>query len=291
MRALVIVATAASAVLVLGSFAGALHPLGDSLAVFRVPLLVAFALLVIWAPWPRRLRWPLAGLALALMTPHALAPFRAAEIGQADLTLYQQNMLFNRPDGDAWLAEVARRAPDLLTLQEVSPANLALLERLRADYPHQHHCRFGRFMGQAVLSRAPFLPGSAACSAPEGATSVKIEVDGRVIRVISLHLHWPWPHRQAAQLAGLLPGLGGFDGPVLLAGDFNAVAWSHSLAQVERATGAGLIGPDAATFHIPPPGWPVGIDHVLWSGRGEVTVLPKLGSDHHGLWARLVWPE
>ncbi|MFZ7093386.1 endonuclease/exonuclease/phosphatase family protein [Primorskyibacter sp. 2E233] len=274
--------------LILAGFGGALHPAGDALAVFRVPFLLLFALAVIWSMWPRKLRWPLAGLAMLGLLPHVWWPTTMGE----GLTLYQQNLLWNRTEYDAWLAAVRAARPDFLTLQEVSEKNLALLDALRPLYPYQHHCPFGPELGEAVLSRHPLIEGSTRCSGRDGFAAAQVDLGGAPIWLVSLHLTWPWPYDQAQQVASLLPELRALEGPVILGGDFNSVAWSHTLARVAEATRTKRVGRYVKTFSLPGIGLPIEIDHVLApQGKGQrLRPLPKLGSDHHGLWAVIKRP-
>jgi len=84
-----------------------------------------------------------------------------------------------------------------------------------------------------------------------------------------------------------LPSLDVISGPAVIAGDFNAVAWSAAVAQVSRRAGVRRVGRRVATFALPFGGLPVGIDHVLASGPGRIAPLKRLGSDHVSLWAEL----
>ncbi|MEY8837586.1 hypothetical protein AB9K41_00950, partial [Cribrihabitans sp. XS_ASV171] len=58
-------------------------------------------------------------------------------VPEGGVMLYQQNLLFNRRDDAAWLAAVAEAAPDMITLQEVSARNEALLDQLARSHPAQ----------------------------------------------------------------------------------------------------------------------------------------------------------
>ncbi|WGW02454.1 endonuclease/exonuclease/phosphatase family protein [Tropicibacter oceani] len=273
--------------LVLAGFCGALHPAGDTLAVFRAPLLVLFALAVIWSAWPRRLRWPLAGLAILGLLPHAGVVGADAGTGAAGgVTLYQQNLLWKRSESAEWLAAVRAARPDFLTLQEVSAPNLALLEALRPLYPYQQFCPLRGKLGEAVLSRHPIVPGSGFCSKRDGFAALQADPGSGPVWVVSMHLNWPWPSLQWTQVEALLPELERLQGPVILGGDLNAVAWSHSVAQLQAATRTRRVGGYVSTFTLPWFPMPIGIDHVLApEGRGHVTALEPLGSDHRGLWA------
>ncbi|MDU8913619.1 endonuclease/exonuclease/phosphatase family protein [Aestuariicoccus sp. MJ-SS9] len=273
----------------LGSYGGALHPLGDSLAVFRVPLAVFFALPVIWSDWPRILRWTLTGLAFLAMAQIVAPRLETEDPVVADLRLYQQNLLFNRQSDADWLRAVRDSGADMLTLQEVSRRNRALLQALQSDYPTQLFCPFAGVGGVAVATRFPAVPGTEICAEGDGLAALQVQTGQGAVWLVSVHLNWPWPFGQADQIDRLLPLIEQLDGPVILAGDFNAVGWSHSVARVARASGTQRAGPQGATFDLPHIAMPVTIDHVLADPGFAVStqVMPKLGSDHHGVLARI----
>ncbi|MBP0481746.1 hypothetical protein [Sagittula salina] len=76
------------------SFLGALHPAGDSLAVFRLPIAILAALALIRCDRPRALRWPLAALVLAMLGGHVAWWMPDAGLAPApgDIVHYQQNL-------------------------------------------------------------------------------------------------------------------------------------------------------------------------------------------------------
>ncbi len=278
---------------VLVGFAGKWHPIGDSLAVFRVEFTVTCALATIWSDGSRLIRWGITVLCLGLFTTHVV---KSVQWGTSDFdfTLYQQNLLFNRSDDGAGVLEVVRqRLPDFVTFQEVSVTNRPILDALRPDYPSQHLCPLGDALGEAVLSRHPKIEGSGFCSARDGLAGMQVETPFGPVWVVSVHLSWPWPKGQADHVKQVLPYLKTLDGPIVMAGDFNAVAWSYTLRQVQSASGTKRVGPYRASFHLPVIGLPIGIDHVLTTPGYAQTVsrLDKNGSDHHGLWAELSRPS
>jgi len=270
---------------VAAGYGGALHPAGDSLAVFRVPLAAATGLVLLILRRPHRLVWPgLALVALALLPRlWALRPVEAAE--PAGLAIYQKNLLWLVGDPRPLAADILARAPDIVTLQEVGARSRTLLAALHDSYPYQHVCPYRRVGGTAVLSRWPAVPGSALCG--NGLTALRLDTPGGPVWAVSLHLRWPWPYPQARQVGQLAAVLRGLDGPKVIGGDFNAVAWSHTLARIAAASGTRRAGHEAATFALPYGGVGVGLDHVLASGArpGSIEVLDRLGSDHRGVLA------
>lgn len=290
MHALVMFVAIAGGLLLAGGYLGALHPLGDSLAVVRYPVIVVVTLAVIWTPWPRRIRWPLALVGLVLLAQHVWLGSRPDAVNDAALVVYQKNLLWSAGLDTALGQDIQALRADVVTLQEVSTANQPMLGALRAGFPTQTLCPFG-VGGVAVLSRWPRVPGSDRCGA--GAAAMQVVAPSGPVWVVSIHLRWPWPYGQARQVADLVPFLETLQGPVVIGGDFNTVAWSHALRRIERASGTKRLGRRMATYtlnwHGQRLGLHLGIDHVLASGPGaaETARRPRFRSDHHGVLARI----
>lgn len=265
------------------SFAGAFHPIGDSLAVLRLPFAVVFALAVIWTNWSAATRWSLAALA---MVPLVLVVWdKSTSPAPGSFTVYQKNMLYRNTALDDLYADIEARAPDVITLQEVSSRNETLLAKLAAEYPYQHLCRYRGWRGVAVLSRSPFAPDSAAlCEPAFGMAVALVQSSDGPVWVASVHMHWPFPYEQAAQRDALQPLLRGLEGPLILSGDFNMVPWGASVRDLGSVAGE-KAGPLRPTYRLK--GVPLPIDHIFAPGGGRVEVLPLLGSDHNGLFGRV----
>lgn len=278
--------------LLAASFGGRVHPLGDSLSVFRLPLAMLAGLAVVWTGWGRAVRWPLTVLCLGVVAWHGWMTRAEAPVPGLSMQLYQKNMLFRMSDRDSFVADIHAMSPDFITLQEVSKANLPVLEQLRHKYPSQAYCPFARVGGVAVLSRWPKVEGSEICAKGNGMVAMQVQGPSGPVWLVSLHLHWPWPHEQADHISRLEPLLSSLEGPVLVGGDFNAVAWSHAVARVEAATGTRRVGPHMNTFVLPYIAMGVGIDHVLASPpqNAVLTRRDRLGSDHFGVLARIAVP-
>ena len=284
MRAAVIFVAGVLGLVLVASYGGAWHGLGDALAVFRLPIAALFALVVIWADWPRALRWPLAALALLAMGQIVALRFDPGQAGP--VTVYQKNLLFRNPAPEAVVADILARAPDVVMLQEVSGPNLAVLDALAKAYPSQLICPFAGVGAVAVLSRWP--RGQGLCPDRTGLAAMQVTGPDGPVWLVSLHLHWPWPFGQRPQVQALLPVLEALEGPVIVAGDFNMVPWGWSVREVARATGTQRAGALAPTLWKR--GVPLPIDHVLAPFGGSSEVLETLGSDHNGVLARVALP-
>lgn len=275
-----------------GSFAGALHGLGDSLAVFRVQIGLAtlIPLVLLRALGVRRAIWVAAVLVLAVLPPvwRQVGPQPGAQAQAAGITVYQKNMLYRLRDLAPLIADVRAVAPDILTLQEVTPANAAIVAEVGDILPTRLVCGFARVGAVAIAARWNAIEGTARCVDPHGLGMVRVEAPDGPLWLVSLHLHWPWPHGQANQVAILREELEKLDGPVVLAGDFNMVPWAHSYRAIARASRTAGIGRAVNSFPRYGPFLPLPIDHVLGPQgmHGATALRPLLGSDHHGVVAR-----
>lgn len=274
----------------LAGYAGSWHPAGDSFAVFRLQGAGLLAVLAAAALWAGARRAGLAGLALSAMAagPILWAMALPPQPGQ-DLRLYQKNMLFRNDDLAGLEADIRAAAPDIVTLQEVSDPNRALMAALADILPHQAFCPFAAVGGTAVLTRLPPLAGAPVCD--KGLTALRVTGPKGPMWLVSIHLHWPWPYGQKAQVEALLPHLEAMEDPVVMAGDFNMVRGSAALAAFRWAGGVTHAGPMRGTYIGFAPWLRLPIDHVLAPGGGRMELRPALGSDHLGLLADLSLTE
>tara|TARA_R100000789_G_scaffold34375_4_gene37656 strand:- start:12086 stop:12994 length:909 start_codon:yes stop_codon:yes gene_type:complete len=279
--------------LVLASWAGPLHPAGDTLAVVRAPLLALAALAVIWTSWPRGVRWPLA--ALALLALGQVVAMKLVAPAPGAFSVYQKNLLYRNAQIPQLSQDILAAAPDVITLQELTGRNGEILDRLAPDYPHRTTCPFYSWSRNAVLSRHPILPGGTLCLSGQGIAGLHLDTPQGPVWVLSLHLRWPFPHGQGAQAAALEQVIAGLEGPMVLSGDFNMVPWGHSVRRLTRAAGLRRAGPLRPTYWLAPHGWPAGqvlsiplpLDQVWSPGGGKAENRPLFGSDHAGVLARV----
>ncbi|WP_179380287.1 endonuclease/exonuclease/phosphatase family protein [Jannaschia marina] len=265
--------------IVAAAWAARLHPILDSLGVGLPAALAVLTLSAVAgvAARRRRLASLAAGMALA---GAALLPLGGQDAPSEPIRLIQHNLLFNNDAGD--LADRLEGA-DVATLQEVNaarPAVAALPAPWRAQV-----CAYTAVGDTAVATRWPIL--EAGCM--DGGSWLRAETPAGAVTFVSLHLRWPWPKGQAAQVADLLPGLSALAAPVVVGGDFNQTPWSASVARVGAATGTAPL-PGLRITLRQFDGWlRLPIDHVLvpegWSGRAETTGFH--GSDHRALAAEI----
>ena len=282
-RAMVRIAAAAAwlgAAALAGSYLGALHNLGDSLAVFRAQIALGtlLAALASLGAWRAVLPGALAVLALA----HLAAPRLAADDPGA-VTVYQKNMHFLNGRWRALADEVLSQSPDVLFLQEVTEPNANVLEMVEPVLPHAARCGWEGVGGPALASAWPIVPGSLVCD--RGLVAVRARAPFGEVTLVSLHLLWPFPFGQADHIDAILPTLEALERPVILGGDLNMVPWAHGPARIARAIGAEAVRPAVPSFDLAPLAT-LPIDHVF-AASGTAERRPLIGSDHYGVLARV----
>ena len=287
-KTLTILALAFGALGLVGGFLGGYHPVGDSIAVFRPYALAAlfFALFgfVLW-----KQKW-LAYVCLGLLVygGYSLRAQLIIPAPVAGFTLMQHNNLFK--NDSRGLVDYARAtAPDIITLQEITTNSVPQLAALRPDYPYQVICPFAAIGGVAILSKFRFIgEQGAGCIEGLGLVSARVELPAGDVTVVSLHLKWPWPYEQQAQLAEVLPVLQALKGPLFIGGDFNMVAWSDTLSRLQSATDTRIVGGIRFTKSMFGGAVQLPIDHVLgpvnWPASARLG--PRLGSDHNSVIAQ-----
>jgi endonuclease/exonuclease/phosphatase family metal-dependent hydrolase len=230
------------------------------------------------------------------------------EIGEGTtrVRLVTSNIESPRRDSTALGQELAGFGADILLLQELSPRHLALIKATGAfdPFPYSYvHARPGSF-GAGIWSRYPLSDEETWTPAGMPQVRATVDVEGTRIRVFNVHCKAPtrkrWVPAWKAQLAALRgeveAGIAAGDGPLIVAGDFNAT-YGHE--PFRRLLGAGMREAHIEVGRGLAPTWPVTsrfvpplfrLDHVLVSP--DVAVLDVRegrgpGSDHRPVVADL----
>ena len=138
------------------------------------------------------------------------------------------------------------------------------------------------------MSRLP-VRGDAACHDEVTMGWMHVETPEGPLTIAAIHLSWPYPFPQARQARLAAEALQDVKGPLFVAGDFNAMPWSHAVATIAEASRTRLVPGFRPSFENVPV-WPgLSIDHVLADPSIPVHVAlgPFSGSDHRALIARL----
>ncbi|MGW2712410.1 endonuclease/exonuclease/phosphatase family protein [Streptomyces sp. NPDC001356] len=187
------------------------------------------------------------------------------------------------------------RRPDVVFVQECASGCRAALERDFAGvYPHRRAVEEDGSKGSLVLSRFPLRPAAGVPGTP-GVPGAVADVRGHAVRLQLVHTVPPLPGRVGRwrrDLAGLRAFAAAHDdGPVILAGDFNA---SQDHAAFRRVLDTGLTDAARLAGHDRTPSWPsrtasvfgAQLDHVLVSRDFTATGarFPRVsGTGHRAL--------
>jgi endonuclease/exonuclease/phosphatase (EEP) superfamily protein YafD len=234
-----------------------------------------------------------AGAAVCVTSFVQYAPaLQRADAGHgATLKVASANVFFGNSDMGRLIEWIAREAPDIVVLQEVTPSAAMQLRQLTA-YPHMLISDAPEPFALALLSRLPFSTVEAVewtLELPGQKLSYRATISwhGRDIAVAAVHLAAPTEPGYRLQRDSLLEDTARWAAlsnvPVVVAGDLNATPWSRGLKR------AAEIGLRRATSLMPT--WPavtqysmvIPIDHVLASIDWVVVARkrgPDFGSDH-----------
>ncbi|MEU4311340.1 endonuclease/exonuclease/phosphatase family protein [Nocardia sp. NPDC024068] len=254
-------------------------------------------------------RWGGAGAAAIVLATAVWtqAPLYAGTAGAADtpgghaIIVMQANLLFDGADSRTLVDEVRARNVTVLTVNELTPAAIADLERagLDGELPYRHLSPGRTATGTGIWSAYPL--------------SDTVEYDGFVLNQlsatatipgtgpVSVYAFHPVPpvygiREWADELSRLRDILGRApaDRPAVAGGDFNATydhAQYRALLSGRFADAAAQAGAGHLFTYPTDKRWPplVGIDHILVAGGRAVAVetagLP--GADHRALVAAI----
>ncbi|MEK8070323.1 endonuclease/exonuclease/phosphatase family protein [Rhodococcoides navarretei] len=219
---------------------------------------------------------------------------------ESNLTVLHANIWLGQADLDALVALIEQHRPDVLTLVELTPeADARLRPRLSDSLPHAYVSAAPGGEGAGIYSRFPLVDEQRHDGFVTELLSARVEMPGRPL-VFAVHPVPPWPRepsewvRELGLLRQLLAKIPVDDGPVVVAGDFNATQDHRRYRDLQDgrfvdaavATGAGMLRTYPAHTWYPPV---IAIDHVLVAGLAvrSVEAVTIVGSDHRGILARL----
>lgn len=292
MRVVLATLTVQAAVLLGVSYLGPIHPIGDSVAVFRLQIGAAvFAAAAIYGVLGGNRWFALASIVFGLWSVAPIAAgFAGLSAGQpGPYTLYQKNLYRKQLSRMDVMDEILSQDPDFVTLQEITSHDRRWLGKLFDAYEHKLICGAESESTVGILSRFPLVEGTGFCLDKQRLAAARLRLpDGSEPWLVSIHLGWPYPADQAAQAVIMADVIRGFEGPVLIGGDFNIVPWSSSVRTIAGVAGARRVGPYFGTFVPSQPWLPLPIDGVFLpeGSTGRAEARPAAGSDHLGILAR-----
>ena len=272
-------------------------------ALLRLPrVLLSASLLAVWfaVVWASA---PLPPLAVAGSPAHAAVPASA----ESPLTLITHNVYVNNDRIDAMVAWLASRPADVVVLQELAPEPIQRLNRGDDGYPFRVVAEdvYVYDDGEtteaiAVLSRWPIVESRRLNAETRSWQAMLVRIDtGDGFRPWIVAVHPPSPvfaenlpvrDRILRELATAIATL---DGPVIVAGDFNATPYTPAFRTFVEAAGVTTFRRFSATFPDRLGGAGLPIDHVMVRDArlSRLQALPSIGSDHRALAATILLPS
>lgn len=238
-------------------------------------------------------------LRIAPFTPLWPKQVRGTEVAAADprrrLRLLSVNVLMSNRETGCLPEEILRHDPDLVLALETDAWWVEQLSKMLPDHQHRVLHPLDNTYGIALFSRFPLVHPQVRFLLEKEIPSIRASVrlpSGDTILFHGIHPAPPAPGEaetslpRDAELVMVGREAAKESMPVVVAGDLNDVAWSHTSRLFTRISG--LLDPRVgrgfySTFHArwPLMRWP--LDHVFHSEhftlRG-MRCLPAFGSDH-----------
>jgi vancomycin resistance protein VanJ len=222
------------------------------------------------------------------------------------------NVLFSNEDFDAIAASIRAIGPDVVGFEELTGAHEVLPSLLASEYPYATFSHDVKINDIGLISRYPIETAEWFPLPPLNlAMRAVLDVDGRRLHVFVVHLtanNYPlsqMPARAAARYAAragetrqLAAVLSALDGPAVLLCDCNLTDTSEAYRTLSAVLGDSFREAGWGLGHtIQPFGAPVALQRIdyVWHSReffaASAGVGQPGGSDHHPVWAELVWPR
>ncbi len=193
--------------------------------------------------------------------------------------------------------------PDIVITLETNKEWEKRLNKLEKKYPFNHKIPLENMYGMHLFSRLKLANIQERYLIQEDVPSLVCDVQlpgGREVKLYSVHPKPPSPTENEfstsrdGELYKIALEIQDIETPVIVAGDLNDVAWSHSTRMFQRLSG--LRDPRKGrgffnTFNanIPLLRWP--LDHIFHSahfGLLDIKRHPHVGSDHFPMGAELI---
>ena len=271
---------------------------------------LAFGALVLWVFGANWLAWPHNVFTLALVAvllfQAALVwrytPFAPREVQQSkstdtatQLSLVVSNVLQTNRQADRLVSVIREADPDVMLFCETDDWWDSRLDALAVSHPYSVRHPLSNTYGLLLRSRLELMDAGVDFLVQPDRPSIQAKVVLRSgVRVWLNCVHPPPPvpgesdESTERDSALLLVGRRVSDatGPVVVCGDLNDVAWSHTTRLFQKISG--LLEPRkgrgfVSTFHARYPGFRVPIDHVFHSDHFRLVRMRRLGyvgSDH-----------
>lgn len=289
------------------------HPYLELTAHFKVQYGIVSLLLLLGVLGRSPRRWILLAvgcltLQFAILLPWYLPLTWATPPAPHNVRVLLANVYYRNQNPHKLLDLIASDRPDLIVIQEKTPAWLTALAPLQPDYPHF----FQAPDDIAIWSRFPLHNPRLIGVENQSSITATVTISGQPVAIVATHPPPPKPSLVAqrnAEFEWVTHHIQQQPLPVILLGDLNTTMWSPYYRQLEQKTGLtnvrqgfGILPtwPAPTPYAHPHPLLPwvkrllwIPIDHCLVSPPIQVRSLrpgPNIDSDHLPLIADLWIP-
>lgn len=218
-----------------------------------------------------------------------------AQPGKPLLRMLSFNLLqSNRANGEEIARFIAGSGADIVLLMEAGPV-MPFVDELARTYPYRTQCTRQGACDVYLLSKTPLTDTQVTSMSrvwDNRLLVAKTIIDGQQITIVGAHMTKPYFDEISEGEAYIMgSAISRREGPLVLAGDFNAAAWSHNIDRLARAQK--LIPPPTypATWPVRLGPFGVPIDNIWTRGPLYIASIHALedtmGSNHRGLMAEL----
>ena len=226
-----------------------------------------------------------------MLREYAAAPTTAPDAGKS-FKLLSFNIENSNFENGAGIADfILSSNADVVEIFEAEPIK-AELQRIGAIYPNRIGCgALTTECDSLLLSKRPFQTQdmhSLGSLWRNRFILATIDMDGQPVNFVSTHLSKPYfDEFHADELSILGPIIKGIQGPLILAGDFNASVIAPDMRDFLKDTGLSHTFPEPATWPVIAGAYGIAIDHVFARAPLQLISVRQIpdamGSNHFGL--------
>ena len=248
-------------------------------------------------------RWRAVGMVLIIVASLAHGGWivhcqRAARAAATDPTtrfqVFSFNVLASSEQGENVAEYIEDSGFDIVVLME-SPGIERAMERLENTLPYRVGCENTVTCDLTVLSRTPIVNARIHLLGPsqrERLVTATTTIGGQTISIAAVHLSKPYYDGSAlAELWQVSHVLESIQGPLVVAGDFNAAPWSGDVARFTRRNALVPAPAYPATWPVRLGDFGIPIDSIYARGGLQIETIraseENFGSNHRGLVAEV----
>jgi endonuclease/exonuclease/phosphatase (EEP) superfamily protein YafD len=220
--------------------------------------------------------------------------------------VFTANVLQDNREYHRLLKQIKQQDPDFIFLVETDSKWEEAMQVLEKEYPYVTKCPLDNTYGLLLYSRLPLKDTKVLFRVDEDVPSAETMLQLRCgvwVKVYGLHPKPPVPHESLhstakdKELMKIAFEVEKYEGPCIVMGDLNDVAWSHVTELFRKVSG--LLDPRRgrgfySTFSANHKWMQFPLDYIFCSshfGLVSMKKMPHNGSDHYAMFIHLYYNE